>query len=169
MKKIALFILIALSMCFAEAQTSRVAQEKTPDINHAYIVVNRSGYALDIADGEKKAGTNVRLWERNDSEAQQFRLVKAPDGYFYLLNERSGKMMDVSGGKNNRGDNMQIWYANSGRAQKFELIYAGSGYYYIKAYDCDYYVSPQYSNPSRGTNVILWDQSGVAKWQFVRK
>ncbi len=168
MKRSAFLIIFIVSVLYAEAQTSRSAIKKTPDINHAYVLVNRSGYVLDIDNGQKNAGTNVRLWERNDSEAQQFRLVEAPDGYYYLLNERSGKMLDVSGGKNNRGDNMQIWYANSGRAQKFELIYAGSGYYYIKAFDCDYYVSPQYSNPSKGTNVILWDKSGNAKWQFVR-
>lgn len=169
MRKTAVLIFFAISLITAEAQTSRQAQSKVPDDNHAFVLINQSGYALDIENGDKKAGTNVRLWERNDSEAQKFRIVMAPDGYYYLLNERSGKMLDVSGGKNNHGDNMQIWYANSDKAQKFKIIAAGSGFYYLQPYGSDYYVSPQYSNPLKGTNVILWDKSQMAKWKFVKR
>ena len=169
MKKAATILLFfAIYLVSAHAQTSHQAQKRLPDDNHAYVLLNHSGYALDIEGGETNKGTNVRLWERNDSRAQQFRIVMAPDGYYYLLNEKSGKMLDVSGGKNNHGDNMQIWVANSDKAQKFKIIYAGSGYYHFQPYDSDYFISPQYSNPSKGTNVILWNKSQMAKWKFVR-
>jgi|GEM_PF-1406284 hypothetical protein len=98
MKKTATLILFAICLISVKAQTSHQAREKVPDDNHAYVLINQSGYALDIENGDKKAGTTVRLWERNDSEAQQFRIVMAPEGYYYLLNEKSGKMLDVSGG-----------------------------------------------------------------------
>jgi len=69
MKKTAVLIFFAISLITAEAQTCRQAQSKVPDDNHAYVLINQSGYALYIENVDKKVGTNVRLWERNDSEA----------------------------------------------------------------------------------------------------
>ena len=48
--------------------------KKTRD-NHYYIVSKSNGLCLDVAEGLFKNGTNIQVWEPNDTKAQKFRLV----------------------------------------------------------------------------------------------
>jgi hypothetical protein len=139
------------------------------DTFQAYAIVNESGYALDVAGAPRNPGANIQLWERNNSGAQVFRFIPAPDGTYYILNPYSGSFIDIENGHFTEGANIRSWETNSSIAQRFHIVNAGNGYVYIKTVQNNLYFSPQYSNPSKGHNVILWNNAGVCKWKLIRK
>lgn len=71
-----------------------------------------NGRCLDVAEGGKRNGTNVRVWGCDGSGAQNWvpQANEGPGkGSVQFKNTNSGKCLDVSGGRDAEGQNVQIW------------------------------------------------------------
>lgn len=73
--------------------------------------------ALDVAGGEKVDGTNIGLYEKNGTLAQQWYLYWAPNGGIYFKSALGNYCLDVSDGVSNA----YLWSFNETKAQVFEF------------------------------------------------
>ncbi|MBQ8985528.1 RICIN domain-containing protein [Candidatus Saccharibacteria bacterium] len=91
--------------------------------------------AIDIVGGVKSAknGTNVQVYEANETEAQSWKITYGDDGYYTILNLSSGKVLDVAGAGMSDGANVQLYETNKTCAQKWIIAKAESGYKIISA------------------------------------
>ena len=67
-------------------------------------------------------GTNVNIWERNNTDAQRWMVKDAGNGYVYIINKCGGLYLDANGGVAKNSVNIQGWVGNSTNAQKWKLI-----------------------------------------------
>jgi cell wall-associated NlpC family hydrolase len=72
-------------------------------------------------------GTNIHLWEANQTQAQKFLFVYDGDGYYHILNVHSWKAVDVEGGNAKPGANVQQWTYNGSAAQKWRVVENSDG------------------------------------------
>ena len=78
---------------------------------------------LDVAGGGTANGSNVQIYEKNQSAAQQFRLEYLEEKQAYRLsNVKSGKVLDVAGASKAAGANVQIYEWNGSAAQLWQII-----------------------------------------------
>ena len=73
-------------------------------------------YLLDVTNGSAASGTNIRIWENTNSDAQTFKLQKNADGSYAVLTKATndGSCLDVEAGSTANGANVQQWgYAGS--------------------------------------------------------
>lgn len=91
-----------------------------------------SNYVIDVYYRGTENGTNVQLYQANNTPAQTFIISKAGNGYYKIVNTHSNKAIDVSGGMAGDEVNVHIWEQNGTDAQLFKFEDAGNGYYYIK-------------------------------------
>lgn len=137
-----------------------------------YKLINpNSGKALDVAGGERGNGTNVQIWEDNNTSAQEWRVTSLGDGAYTLINPNSGRALDVAGTGTADGTNVHIWDDFGGNpAQRWAIIRSNNGYKLInpnsgKALDV------AGGGTANGTNVQIWSDYGNAAqtWQLYRK
>lgn len=84
--------------------------------------------ALDCASASDASGANVRLWTRNDTDAQLVHVCSVGGGACNLVFAASGKCLDVADGAlMTQGANVQQWDGNGTDAQRF-TVKAASGY-----------------------------------------
>lgn len=164
MKKGFLILLVMISFMGVQAQNLRGVSPVSSQ--HKYIVMNYSGYAIDIDHARTDNGTNIRLYDRNYTVAQDFRFKATANGYFRLYNENSGKYVSVVSGRAGFGDNIELYQRSNYRTQEFKIIPAGDGYFYLQAKDTKYYIAPQTANPGKETNLVLGSKSQNARWKF---
>lgn len=79
------------------------------------------GYVLDVrwASGDNRA--NVQLYEKNDSNAQRWRISHDENGYLTLTNAGSGKVLDVNSAGTANETNIQLYETNGSKAQRWVL------------------------------------------------
>ncbi|MFZ1301786.1 MAG: RICIN domain-containing protein [Candidatus Microsaccharimonas sp.] len=123
---------------------------------------------VDVAGSNTADGTNVWLYERNNSPAQNWQISRNSDGYYSLKNIGSGKYLDVAGASKSPGANVQIWTGNEGCAQKWAAIKIGAEYSFVNA--CGgYALDIANSRADNGTNIQVWNRnnSGAQIWSLV--
>ena len=76
---------------------------------------------LDMASFEN--GTNIKICDSNDNDAQRWYLYEFNGGYA-IQSKKSGKFIDSTGGRLSAGTNLQAWEWNGSDAQVF-AIYRG--------------------------------------------
>ncbi len=76
---------------------------------------------LDVYNGEQCSGTNVWMYESNQSSAQQWSVRKTDTGYS-IQSKRNGFFLDVQDGKAEKGNNLQVCEGNDTLSQRFRLI-----------------------------------------------
>ena len=88
---------------------------------------------IDVSGGsyDAKNGTNVHIWKRNHTAAQQWYIKKGPDGYYTVKNLQSGKLIDVAAAGVKDGTNIQMWNSNDTCAQKWKILRVGQVYEFI--------------------------------------
>ncbi|MBB3108827.1 GH43 family beta-xylosidase [Paenibacillus phyllosphaerae] len=130
-----------------------------------------SGKALDVAGGGTADGTNVQLYQDNNSTAQEWRITSLGDGAYTLVNTNSGKALDVDGSGTANGTNVHIWQNYNGTpAQRFAIVPSGSAFKLInpnsgKALDI------AGGSTANGANVQIYQDLGndAQRWTLVRK
>ena len=139
---------------FKPTETHELITENTYIIKSAL----DSGMAVDVTGGWSDNGTNIQLWEANNTGAQKFVISLVKDGYYKIANESSKKVLDVAGGLKRSGVNVQLYEYNGTDAQLWRF-YENGGYYYIKnklGYYLDVYGVLAYS----GANIRVYGRTG---------
>lgn len=104
------------------AELDALAKAHASDLEDGTYTVStklKDGMVLDVADGSRKDGANVRLWSSNGTKAQRWTVSHDSKGYVTLRNVNSGKALDVKDGKAANGSNVQIYTANGYRSQQW--------------------------------------------------
>ena len=84
------------------------------------IISAATSKAFDVYSGLAAAGTNLREWTWNGSDAQLWKFIDNGDGSFYIKS-KLGTVIDVSGGVIQSGRNVQMYTMNGSSAQKWKL------------------------------------------------
>lgn len=89
----------------------------------SYKIVNvQTGKCLDVNGAKKDNGTNIKVYNSNNSNAQRWYIIKNDIGYSLLPKFNTGSAMDITGGKIQAGTNIEEWTQNTTNAQKFSII-----------------------------------------------
>ena len=90
---------------------------------------------IDISGGINNArnGTNIQIWNNNNTGAQRWQIEKTNDGYYRIVNYQSKKTIDVVAGLSSDGANIQIWDNNNSCAQKWSILKNDNYYTFISA------------------------------------
>lgn len=131
-----------------------------------------SDLAMDVAGGSMSAGTNVRVYTSNGTDAQQWLFVPTPpfaSGGVYELRSLLDTSMavDIAGGSGTRGANVQLWKANGTNAQKFIITEETTGQWSIQNVGSDMFVDVSNAGAKSGTNVQQWtdNDSRAQRWK----
>lgn len=97
--------------------------ELSPTGNGYYRIIRSDNMVLDVDNAKAKAGTNVKLYEWNGSDAQQWKILKNDDGSFQIVSKLNENLaLDVYGASFKKGVNVGLWDKNDTPAQKWKLI-----------------------------------------------
>ena len=124
---------------------------------------------LDVANGSKDAGANVRLWTANKTPAQFWRLSFDAQGYAHFTNLKSTKALDVQNGRSDNCTNVRQWTKSSAAAQKWVFVAAGDGTYKIVSAVFPNVCLDVYGGSSaKGTNVQVYrsNKTKAQKWKL---
>ncbi|MBQ9679944.1 MAG: RICIN domain-containing protein [Ruminococcus sp.] len=87
----------------------------------SYRIINvADGKALDDYNLGTSDGSNVQVWDTNDSNAQKW-FIYGESGAYYLRAACGDLVLDVNGGASSDGTNVQMWTKNDSAAQKFQI------------------------------------------------
>ena len=156
-----------------DAQKWKLVKTEAQYVNIAsglYSLYSKVGnnFVLDISGAGTADGTNIQIYQGNDSIAQKFKIQVTPDGWFIILNPLTGKCLDVLGGIAKSGVNVQLHTYNGTDAQKWRFYTAGDGdYFYIKN-KLGFYLDVDGAKAKNGTNVLVYAKNGsnAQKWRL---
>ena len=107
------------------------------DIDAGAVVLQNiaTGKVLDVKGGSNSNGTNVQVYERNNSTAQKFifeptELVKTAT-YVFHSGANYGQVVDLNNASTQDGATVTTWTSNNGGNQKWNLSGNGDGTYRI--------------------------------------
>lgn len=80
---------------------------------------------LTLENGSLLRGTNVQLYEDNNSTAQQWSIIKTDNGY-KIQSRCSAYNLDVKGGIFENGTNVHVWEPNDTQSQRFTFVPYGA-------------------------------------------
>ncbi len=144
--------------------------------DHSYTFINvATGKVLDLYNASTKSGTNVQLYDSNNSCAQRWNIIVNDDGSKTLVSSCSRMVsLDIDNGSKNSGANVQIYTSNNTAAQKWHFIAdptVKEGVYELVSgtngeLRLDIFGGLQ--NVNNGTNVQVHNKNGTAaqKWQI---
>lgn len=133
-----------------------------------------SGYFLDVSGGINSIGTNIQLWERNNSISQKWTIYTGPvlpDGKYILTTERTNdRAVDISGGNDSNGTNIQLWESNSSISQEWNLKYdQKTDLYTLTNPMSGRSLDVSGGNIASGTNIQLWESNSTCSqtWKII--
>ena len=74
--------------------------------------------ALDVQGGSSASGTDLQLYQNNNTNAQKW-IIKAEDGYYSIVSALDHMYVDIDNGTIKSGTGVQIYQPNGTNAQKF--------------------------------------------------
>ena len=154
------------------AELDALAKAHASDLEDGTYVVStklKDGMVLDVADGSRKDGANVRLWSSNGTKAQQWTVSHDSKGYVTLRNVNSGKALDVKDGKAANGSNVQQYAPNSYRSQKWVAVRSGSVYKLVSALSPSMALDVKDGKAANGSNVQIYTANGYRSQQWTFK
>ncbi len=136
--------------------------------NRTYVMESalKRGMVLDVAEGSPGDRVNVRLWERNDTDAQKFNVIPQSDGTYVLEPWCSGKRLDVSEGSKTPGANIWQYEKNGTDAQKWYLVPSNDGYFYLVSKCNGLCMDVDDAGTYNGTNIKCWYANGNSAQKF---
>lgn len=92
-----------------------------------YYRIERNDKVLDVTNAQANPGTNVQIYEKNGTDAQQWKILKNDDGSFQIVSKLNENLaLDIDGAtssdKFNNGVNVHLYTKNNSDAQKWKLI-----------------------------------------------
>ena len=154
------------------AELDALAKAHASDLEDGTYAVStalKDGMVLDVADGSRKDGANVRLWSSNGTKAQQWTVSHDSKGYVTLRNVNSGKALDVKDGKAANGSNVQQYAPNSYRSQKWVAVRSGSVYKLVSALSPSMALDVKDGKAANGSNVQIYTANGYRSQQWTFK
>ena len=150
--------------------------------NYYYVQQMHSKYVWDIEGGETNNGAKLQLWDKNNSQAQQFRFIYAGSAMtFRIENKGSKKYIDANGQKiDQNGCPIQIWKGHNNDNQKWKLEplsewYAPKNPVKVKikvAYSNKYWdiAGPDSAAKVKGKKLQIWDMdSGADRYYTIKR
>ncbi len=144
-------------------------------------------FAIDIAGASDSNGTEIRLYQSNESAAQTFSLEKPKatilaelatarasdlaDGTYYIRSAKSSwQTLDVAGGSRSSGANVQIYALNATAAQTWSISHDQNGFVTLTNSGSGLVLDVSGGSAQSGTNVQQYASNGSAaqKWIAVR-
>lgn len=96
--------------------------------------VLKDNKVIDASGGEKLNGTNIQLYDLNNTNAQIWYLKHTGSGYYSIISALNPNVsLDVAGGIGENGANIQLYKKNSTTAQEWQLIDDRNGGISIKS------------------------------------
>lgn len=126
----------------------------------------RRDRVFDIENASKNNGANLRLWEKNGTDAQKFKIVHQDDGTYIMEPKCSGKRIHVCGSSSKIGTNIQQYRRTGTRAQRWYFVPAGGGYYYIVSACNNLCADLEWGSNDIGTNIRCWEPNGTGGQKF---
>ena len=144
-------------------------------------------FAIDIAGASDSNGTEIRLYQSNESAAQTFTLEKPKaiilaelaaahasdlvDGTYYIRSAKSSwQTLDVAGGSWSSGANVQIYSLNATSAQTWTVSHDQNGFVTLTNSGSGLVLDVSGGSAQSGTNVQQYASNGSAaqKWIAVK-
>lgn len=131
----------------------------------------RHGKVWDIESASAENAANLRLWNKNNTNAQKFNVRMQKDGTYIIEPLCSYKRIDVYGANKEPGANICQYDNNGTQAQRWYLISAGKGYFYIVSACNNLCADVEEANICQGTNIRCWTPNGTRaqKFRFIKK
>lgn len=144
-------------------------------------------FAIDIAGASDSNGTEIRLYQSNESVAQTFTLEKPTatilaelaaahasdlaDGTYYIRSAKSSwQTLDVAGGSRSSGANVQIYALNATDAQTWIVSHDQNGFVTLTNSGSGLVLDVSGGSAQSGTNVQQYASNGsvAQKWIAVK-
>ena len=144
-------------------------------------------FSIDIAGASDSNGTEIRLYQSNESAAQTFTLEKPKatilaelaaahasdlaDGTYYIRSAKSSwQTLDVAGGSRSSGANVQIYALNATSAQTWTVSHDQNGFVTLTSSGSGLVLDVSGGSAQSGTNVQQYASNGSAaqKWIAVK-
>ena len=144
-------------------------------------------FAIDIAGASDSNGTEIRLYQSNESVAQTFTLEKPKatilaelaaahasdlaDGTYYIRSAKSSwQTLDVAGGSRSSGANVQIYALNATDAQTWIVSHDQNGFVTLTNSGSGLVLDVSGGSAQSGTNVQQYASNGsvAQKWIAVK-
>jgi GH25 family lysozyme M1 (1,4-beta-N-acetylmuramidase) len=135
-----------------------------------YIIHTKSSdKVLDVAGGGLASGSNLQIYQSNNTFAQKFAVTfDADTGYYTITNVNAMKPLDVAGARAANGTNVAIYAANNTSAQRWTITGDGQGAYRIYAACSGLVLDVQRASSANGTNVQTYAANNTLAqaWTF---
>jgi len=145
--------------------------DSTAKYNLISTVGSDKNKVLDIRGGSVKDRTAVQIWDKNNTPAQDFRLIRSNDGYYTIINVKSNKVIDVVGARRTPGTRIHLWRKNGTCAQKWLIEKQADESYELKSSCSKLNLDVKGGSTRKGTVVQLWrdNNTPAQRWQIVEK
>ena len=102
------------------------------DVNSVYRISQiGQDISLGVKDGSKEKRGDVRVWNNDDTSAQQWEIQINDDGSYRIKAKCSGLSLDVAGGVLERKTNIQQWDNHDDDPEKWRFIPYNKNMYYV--------------------------------------
>ncbi len=136
-----------------------------------YYTINtklNSNKVLDVDNAKKANGTNVQLYQSNNSVAQIWYLKKLDNGYYAILSSMNPEVaLTAASGNRTNGVNVQISKYADLDTQKWAIKNVGSDYVVISSKANGLNIDVFNGNTVNGTNIQLY-QNNLSNAQFFK-
>ena len=130
------------------------------------VPVENDQVTADIAGASEKDGTNARLYTRNQTYAQMFRLVYK-NGYYQIICAQTDKVLESADGDVVPGGNVQQWTLKEGKKEQlFSVRVNENGSYTFINVATGLALDVAGGSASSGTNLQLYLDNGSEAQQF---
>ena len=168
MKNIKYIILLLLSLFI---NIYNVSAERT--INEGTYIISsllNQNKNIDVSNGNTDNGTNIQIWENNNSNAQKWIIEYNQNGYYTFKSKlNTNKCLQAKEEKITNSTNIQLFDCNNSDNQQFTIKHLGNGYFsIITKKDSSMYLDVDGAKTNNGTNIQLWENNGnnAQKWKF---
>jgi len=131
-----------------------------------FVTELNTGFCLDLANNSYVIGTNIQIFNCNNSDAQNWTLVDATnaDPGIQTIVNRNGKCLDVSNSSLLSGTNVALFTCNGTSAQQWFVNRNHGTAKTINGFCLD----AGAATPAEGTNIHIWECLDVdqQKWRF---
>lgn len=155
--------------------------DELADGTYVVLTALNTNCALECRRASDADYENVRIFTKNNSDAQFITVITNSDGSRRMIFTMSGKSIDVNGGNIQNETNVQQFSNNDSRAQKWNIVpdggsisVGGTTYstYIIKCFANNNFAMDVYKkNGASGTNVQIFSVTGGhnQQWVFIPK
>lgn len=134
-----------------------------------YVIESSSNLVMviDVANGLKKDGTNVQVYQSNMTGSQRWTFTRQGNTEYYTITlSGTNKVLDVDCGSLRDGANVRIYEANGTDAQLWKLVRNGNTYMIVSKNRSDLVIDLAAGGTTNGTNVQVYSANGTGAQRF---